>query len=545
LYGAEIVGVAAENFSSTASGTNIDFRTTPIGTTTTSQKMRLTSEGNLGIGTTAPSTKLEVAGQVKITGGTPGAGKVLTSDATGLATWTTPVVVGGLGGAFNPIGTTNLLMVAGDAEADVPGVTQTFTLTSSATVNVIATGIVSNYNVLTVSDIQGSFKINVNGTNVTAAFASSGHRTGLGAMPSPITLSYNITLAAGTHTIKLRYKPWYGGANLNVDAYTVPYAGAIAALTNNDLSKLTIVGWNGTQWISIPSTATGRLTTGTIKTDAAITPNAYNVYTFAAAATNIIVAPKAFLSGAYVSATGMMYDSLRVKGFVPSAQPYNSMGYAGTETVMPSVLATTGANAIVDWVLIQLRSDTSTVVAQQAALIQRDGDIVSTDGISPLTFAGVNAGNYYVVVKHRNHLGVMTANALALTSTATSVDFTVAATPNYQLVGNFGTVYAQRTIGAVRTLWSGNTGGGNAVKATGASSDAESILFKVLLDAGNVDLLPTFILYNGYFREDGNLDGKVIYQGSGSEFDMMLFNVLLHGNNSSVLPNFIIYEQIP
>lgn len=40
---------------------------------------------NVGIGITNPGTKLEVAGQVKITGGTPGSGKVLTSDASGLA----------------------------------------------------------------------------------------------------------------------------------------------------------------------------------------------------------------------------------------------------------------------------------------------------------------------------------------------------------------------------------------------------------------------------------------------------------------------------
>jgi len=46
--------------------------------------------GNVGINTTGPGAKLEVAGQIKITGGTPGAGKVLTSDASGLATWTTP-----------------------------------------------------------------------------------------------------------------------------------------------------------------------------------------------------------------------------------------------------------------------------------------------------------------------------------------------------------------------------------------------------------------------------------------------------------------------
>jgi hypothetical protein len=47
----------------------------------------INTTGNVGIGTTSPTAKLEVAGQVKITGGTPGAGKVLTSDATGLATW--------------------------------------------------------------------------------------------------------------------------------------------------------------------------------------------------------------------------------------------------------------------------------------------------------------------------------------------------------------------------------------------------------------------------------------------------------------------------
>jgi len=45
--------------------------------------------GNVGIGTTAPGAALHVAGQVKITGGTPGSGKVLTSDANGLATWET------------------------------------------------------------------------------------------------------------------------------------------------------------------------------------------------------------------------------------------------------------------------------------------------------------------------------------------------------------------------------------------------------------------------------------------------------------------------
>lgn len=45
--------------------------------------------GNVGIGTTAPTAKLEVIGSIKITDGTQGLNKILTSDANGLATWQT------------------------------------------------------------------------------------------------------------------------------------------------------------------------------------------------------------------------------------------------------------------------------------------------------------------------------------------------------------------------------------------------------------------------------------------------------------------------
>ncbi len=48
-----------------------------------------TFAGNVGIGTTSPGAKLEVNGQIKIQGGSPGAGKILTSDASGLASWQT------------------------------------------------------------------------------------------------------------------------------------------------------------------------------------------------------------------------------------------------------------------------------------------------------------------------------------------------------------------------------------------------------------------------------------------------------------------------
>lgn len=56
----------------------------------TSEKMRIQSNGNVGIGTNNPLAKLDVLGNIKIADGTQGAGKILTSDANGLATWVAP-----------------------------------------------------------------------------------------------------------------------------------------------------------------------------------------------------------------------------------------------------------------------------------------------------------------------------------------------------------------------------------------------------------------------------------------------------------------------
>ncbi len=81
--------VAAENWTDSAQGTYMSFWTTPKLSATTAEVMRVDSTGYVGIGTTNPGAKLEVNGQVKITGGNPAAGKVLTSNAVGLASWET------------------------------------------------------------------------------------------------------------------------------------------------------------------------------------------------------------------------------------------------------------------------------------------------------------------------------------------------------------------------------------------------------------------------------------------------------------------------
>jgi len=66
-----------------------------INDNTKTDHVRIMYNGNVGIGTTSPTAKLDVEGNVKVADGTQGSGKVLTSDANGLASWQTPAGGGG------------------------------------------------------------------------------------------------------------------------------------------------------------------------------------------------------------------------------------------------------------------------------------------------------------------------------------------------------------------------------------------------------------------------------------------------------------------
>jgi len=129
---------------------------------------------------------------------------------------------------------------------------------------------------------------------------------------------------------------------------------------------------------------------------------------------------KIYLQGTYVN--GSMKTDLKFTDLIPKSQPYNisPWNYSGNESVAALPLE------IVDWVLVELRSDisSSSIAAKRATFVKSDGSIVGLDGLSKLRFDGVSSGNYYIVVRHRNHLSIMSANKVSLNESFLFYDFT-------------------------------------------------------------------------------------------------------------------------
>lgn len=261
--------------------------------------------------------------------------------------------------------------------------------------------------------------------------------------------------------------------------------------------------------------------------------------TVTAAAEQVGVKVRGFLQGAYASTDGQMRDGLRSAGLVPLAQPYAVLGYNGTETTTTTLLNTSGVDAPVDWVLVELRDKTNpaTRAAAKAALLQRDGDVVdAATGSTTLSF-NTSAGSYYLALRHRNHLGVMNAAPKALSSTPLLVDFTSSSTAVY---GDDIRI-AQ---GSTRLLPTGDANHDNKLIAEGPDTDKNAVLGAVLSSPSNPAAHTNFQL-GGYGLTDLNLDGKTLFTGPDNDINALLGNILLSPANSTASTNYILPGSLP
>jgi hypothetical protein len=135
---------------------------------------------------------------------------------------------------------------------------------------------------------------------------------------------------------------------------------------------------------------------------------------------------KVFLEGPFF--ISQMIPYLNMGGYIPLSQPYNGSpwNYSGNEAVdqLPN-------NYIVDWVLLEFRDATdpasaggSTTIYKTAAFLMDDGTIVGLDGINPPKVNLDYTHNLYLVIWHRNHMGVLSALPVVETEGSLAYDFT-------------------------------------------------------------------------------------------------------------------------
>ena len=113
----------------------------------------------------------------------------------------------------------------------------------------------------------------------------------------------------------------------------------------------------------------------------------------------------------------VMNNYLNAQGLIPLEQPYNSYPwfYSGLEQV-----SSIPNSEVVDWVLIEIREtlggpSTATpdkIIYQRASFILTDGSIVELNGADPIEIKVSLDNNTFLVIHHRNHLSIMSADPL-------------------------------------------------------------------------------------------------------------------------------------
>ena len=216
-------------------------------------------------------------------------------------------------------------------------------------------------------------------------------------------------------------------------------------------------------------------------------------YAYTIQAPSITVNAKIFLEGPYVSSS----MSTALNTVLPTGQPYDSSpwNYKGTESVAGDFFST--HTDIVDWVLVEIKNSLMVAVGTRAAFLKNDGTIVDMDGLSPVVIKGRPEGNYYIVIRHRNHLAVMSAGMETLNGASSMYDFTTSATKFYG--------------GDAMTL------GGGAYGMYSGDADSDG---QVISTDFNI-FFPKFISgASGYEMTDWNMDGQV----TSSDFNIFSAN---------------------
>lgn len=205
--------------------------------------------------------------------------------------------------------------------------------------------------------------------------------------------------------------------------------------------------------------------------------------------TPAIVQATALLEGAISpTAPGTMTTNLSTNSQLPPTQPFNTApwNYFSANDNTPANIP---ANAV-DWVLLELRdaANKSLILERKPGILLSNGNIVDAYN----NFAGVGFNNvipgssYHLSIKHRNHLGAITATAVQLPN-ANPINFTASATAQGATTGQLALV----------------SGGLYALKAGDCNADG------VITYADLNSYVSQLLGANPYRSSDCNLSGTI------------------------------------
>ena len=149
-----------------------------------------------------------------------------------------------------------------------------------------------------------------------------------------------------------------------------------------------------------------------------------------------------------------------------------------------------------------------TSVRKRAAFLLSDGSVVGMDGSTKLTTPFTISQNLYVVIWHRNHLGIMSANAVTQTGGIYTYDFTNSSAKAY------GGTAAQKQLAT--GIWGMVAGDGNGDKFVNTTD--KSAVWGISVGNG------------GYLSGDYNMNSQVNNQDKNDKW-------LLNTTYQSQVPN--------
>lgn len=231
------------------------------------------------------------------------------------------------------------------------------------------------------------------------------------------------------------------------------------------------------------------------------------------------------LQGAYNTTTKMMNTTLNSSGLLPTAQPYSGSpwNYTGTESV-----SSIPNGDIVDWVLVELRqapnasaAKPNAMVSRRAGFLLKNGHVVDLDGSSLLSFEGVAIDtnkDLFAVVRHRNHLEVMTGDSLIPQGDG-SYFYNICDVTSTTYGGGLGCSVIDQSTG-MKGMTAGDIMHEGIIKYNGSNNDRVAIYNAIGAATSGQSATVT-----GYEHEDVNLDGVVKYNGANND-RVIIYNAI-------------------